>query len=71
MKCPLSYRLTTDAKSVLMIEAMDCLKEECAWWDKSVNACSVTSLTRNVNALTAEVIKLRDTMSQDERTRRR
>ena len=41
MKCPLSFRLTTDEKSLVKIESVDCIKEECALWDEYVESCGV------------------------------
>ena len=71
MKCPLFVRGHTQAEMKGSILQTECLKEECAWFDWRVGACSIQTLTRNVNVLAAEVVKLRDQMTQDERTRER
>jgi len=47
MKCPLSITGELTADKEFIGAAADCLKEECAWWNKTMEACCVPVLAAN------------------------
>ena len=44
MKCPLLYGCWIARQRVEVPELADCLKEECAWWDKVMGKCAILCL---------------------------
>jgi len=44
MKCPLLKCISVDRSTAVGMFSQDCLKEECAWWDKNTNLCAVKLL---------------------------
>ena len=40
MKCPLLFIHWKTSKHTAFSTVSDCLKEECAWWDKDGSQCS-------------------------------
>lgn len=51
MKCPIltMYALTFETPD--KYQDRDCLKEECAWWDEEVKACSARSIQQTLYAI--------------------
>ena len=45
MKCPLSITGQIGDEKEFIGAAADCLKEECAWWDKELECCHIASLS--------------------------
>ena len=44
MKCPLFHRPKLDWHGRTSYQTGDCLEEECAWWDPSLNLCCVRTI---------------------------
>ena len=44
MKCPIREVSVYDEERVHHWEPADCLKEECAWWDRTAEKCVVLQL---------------------------
>ncbi len=51
MKCPLPrIMLDSDSFPPDLLRA-DCLKEECAWWDKQCSACAILQMSRHLESI--------------------
>ncbi len=50
MKCPMFVRMWTDGYGQNQIEVMDCLKEECAWWEKEAEGCAFPLLALRLSS---------------------
>jgi len=51
MKCPLTFRPTIATKEDLEWYAMDCLKEECAWWEEDGEGCALPLIALRLGVL--------------------
>lgn len=61
MKCPLRSAITHYPLEEVGIDTFDCLEEECAWWNDTVKACSITQIGVSLMAINAH---LRDIASK-------
>ena len=48
MKCPIRSFSYKGEYGQDQYEDMDCLQEECAWWDKDNSQCGVTTLANGM-----------------------
>jgi len=62
MKCPLLLAGENAQPSVDMTTTIDCLKEECAWWDKVHGVCVVISLFWELRLLVGAGAMIADKM---------
>lgn len=51
MKCPLTLRETHTFRHESSTLGADCLREECAAFDKNVEECSVVGISRELGAI--------------------
>jgi len=71
MKCPL-MRIPITVKGVADREKIDdCIKEECAWWDKLCQSCSVYEISRSLMGIFDVLVDIKDKMPPDEQARPR
>ena len=62
MKCPLFVMTATRIARSEAPEYIDCLKEECAWWDKSFGWCSEQTKAHELHAIATELAEIRSKM---------
>lgn len=62
MKCPLFEMFEPFGKAYDGAKFCECLKEECAWWDKPYERCDPTGLAHTLERLTDEVAKVQRRM---------
>ncbi|KKN65869.1 hypothetical protein LCGC14_0476860 [marine sediment metagenome] len=55
MKCPKIIEHSNYPSGAISSDPVDCLKEECAWWDQEHSQCSMRTIS---NAL----VKIKDSM---------
>jgi len=62
MKCPImtAGRMTCD--DPLDFTYVDCLKEECAWWDATAGGCSIYLISRSLMGLVDTAIDIKEKM---------
>ena len=71
MKCPL-MRIPITVKGVADREKIDdCIKEECAWWNKDREVCSIKLVAGSVYDLWYKLTQIEEKLHQNERTRER
>ena len=51
MKCPLRRWVYDVEAQQLIPEQLDCLKEECAWWEKAGEGCSILLIGLRIGTL--------------------
>ena len=51
MKCPLMFNGSMVVRAKLMETEIECLKEECAWWEKEANCCAALLIPRHLYTL--------------------
>ena len=71
MKCPLFAISSKEQEQRGFLTHIDCLKEECAWWDKLCQSCSVYEISRSLMGIFDVLVDIKENMPQDERTRER
>ncbi len=55
MKCPIR-RWVFDVKTQQLIpEQLDCLKEECAWWDDLPQRCALLSIAAKLTSIEGNI----------------
>ena len=64
MKCPKSFHYRVDAEGVVFRDAADCLREECAWWDKFNNTCNEVSKTAALDQLDNVLRDIREALKK-------
>jgi len=52
MKCPLMILADHLRPGGYVVEIGDCLKEECAWWDKDLQRCAVPRIAERLDQIT-------------------
>jgi len=70
MKCPL---LSITRPGLMQPEAHpqnDCLKEECAWWDKHCQTCSVYEISRSLMGIFDIGVEIKDRMPYEGQLRK-
>ncbi len=70
MKCPLRRNVEVNAEGGFNNTFLDCLKEECAWWSKSMEACCIPVLAANLMGLNQIMLHLADKMPHEEQLRK-
>ncbi len=58
MKCPLMVAGYRDRTLDPLRPATDCLKGECAWWDKDNEQCAVLTIARGMFIFNKQMIDL-------------
>ena len=53
MKCPLLTIASVWATPEQKIKALDCLKEECAWWNVGFECCVLHALRDDLNEISS------------------
>ena len=51
MKCPILIKVTKKWFRPPIYEPMECLKEECAWWDEAHECCATIALNQTMVAI--------------------
>jgi len=70
MKCPLLQVAWMVNNKTESHEVFDCLKEECAWWDKTAENCVVLQLAFELDEVHCWLEKLADKMPHEEQFKR-
>ncbi len=65
MKCPLMVSGYRDRTLDPMRPATDCLKEECAWWEKEGEGCAVMLLGLQVGTVCDQLTELLEKMPHE------
>ena len=55
MKCPLMSQLYSPAPYKTEWLPIDCLKEECAWWDDPVKRCLLLNISEKLSLIYLEL----------------
>jgi len=58
MKCPLMNWESLHVMKTSTHEVADCLKEECAWWDRTADRCVVLQLAFEIDEVHCWLEKL-------------
>jgi len=66
MKCPLFTTGSIDKGGMIDYKRWECLKEECAWWDKINQACVALTIADNLGALRYFLKDIKDEMPRAE-----
>jgi hypothetical protein len=64
MKCPLMLTYDVGEAPCEHPQPMDCLKAECAWWDKEENCCTTKAIDEGLWAIQWELQELRGLYSK-------
>ncbi|GAJ24745.1 unnamed protein product [marine sediment metagenome] len=70
MKCPMLTMYAVTLKTPEEFKDRDCLKEECAWWNSEVAACSVVSLVLELSTLSEIMAGIKFKMPHEEQFRK-
>ncbi|GAI74011.1 unnamed protein product [marine sediment metagenome] len=70
MKCPLSITGELTADKEFIGAAADCLKEECAWWDRTAEKCVVLQLAFEIDKVSDRLERIWDKMPHERQFRR-
>ena len=70
MKCPLLCIGYMAGQPTAEIGETNCLKEECAWWDKLSESCCLHRIMVSLEALAGEASKIANKMPHEEQFRR-
>lgn len=70
MKCPLLAIAEMGVPRKGKGPEIDCLKEECAWWDRIDEQCGFLSLSHDIHWLRVTLQQIRDKMPHEEQFRR-
>ncbi len=65
MKCPIRYNVWVDKENKPILLDQDCLKEECAWWYRENNACSILDICADIEGLHETLIDLVEKMPHE------
>jgi len=60
MKCPLRSISTKYPDEQIGHDDLNCLKEECAWWDEPCEWCAILTLSRALTALGSVVDEIKE-----------
>ena len=69
MKCPLTLVFIYDQPDGTQDAGKDCLKEECAWWNKGWTMCWIASIGDDLMRLANLIEVIRDKMPNEEQFR--
>lgn len=70
MRCPLLSKDVKVSKEVVTLGLVDCLKEECAWWEAELGECAVASFLLDAHCIVSELIALKKKMPHEEQFRK-
>ncbi len=70
MKCPIATVYMEMDNAPPRYEWRDCLQEECAWWDKLPQRCSVLTMAVGSRIISGELHHLNDVVHCDVQERR-
>ncbi len=62
MKCPLLSSVDHESKDSKVTRAVDCLREECAWWDKRNHRCVRVTESYDLSYIRAFLDEIKDKM---------
>jgi hypothetical protein len=51
MKCPIIVREIQEKGELIAFQQGDCLKADCAWWDKDIARCGIRSIELTLHAI--------------------
>lgn len=60
MKCPLITAGFWVERETSGYDAIDCLEEECAWWDKKDGVCIPMAIERDLKSIVSNLREIRD-----------
>lgn len=66
MKCPLFAIASKEQERRGFLTHIDCIKEECAWWDKQNDQCAVLTLGTGLWLVNKELLELLQKMPHEE-----
>ena len=58
MKCPLRFKELIEVEGVGRWRGADCLKKECAWWEKEGEGCAVMLLGLRLGTVCDQLTEL-------------
>lgn len=64
MKCPLIAIVFSEAENPHPLLDADCLKEECAWWDKLPGRCSLLQAVIALESIRYELTAIAQELSR-------
>lgn len=70
MKCPLRSFRGKGTYDQDQSEDLDCLKEECAWWDNKFDGCSILELNRTLYLISEYIERITLNMPYEAQFRR-
>ncbi len=70
MKCPLLTDKNYSEQLSRNLNAGDCIGEDCAWWDKLPQRCSVLTMAIGSRIIAGELHKLNEVVHCDVQERR-
>ena len=70
MKCPLLSVGAYADSSQSAYESMDCLKEECAWWDEENSQCCPQTIVSTLEILNNQLLAIIEKMPHEEQFRK-
>ena len=70
MKCPLSNYVMERESGEDEVLLSDCLKEECAWWDKEAESCAMPTISARLGTVCDDLCEIIAKMPHEEQFRR-
>lgn len=70
MKCPLLIKVEKRWFRHPVYSPVDCLKEECAWWDRVLKQCSVRTIAAVMDGLLKQDLELSKKMPHEVQSRK-
>ena len=64
MKCPLRHIEWKPNEVAKKREALDCIKEECAWWDSEVECCSIKSHVLELATISEQLAGIKERLPE-------
>jgi len=58
MKCPVRARLFVRGADTHIESTMDCLKEECAWWNSQEEECALITVGKTLSILADHIANI-------------
>ena len=65
MKCPLLMPRWIGMPEVIKDSQVECIKEECAWWQEEIGNCIIYQLGMEIGTLTSFLEDIRDKMPHE------
>jgi len=66
MKCPLFAAAFIMSDRLTPEKALNCLKEECAWWVKVSQSCAMEAIPRIIGYVGSELKTIKEKMPHEE-----